>query len=287
MLHALNSLIARLLAIVLGPFSTWPPLAGLTVVSLLVGIGLLVAFKFTSNQRALADTKRQILASLFELRLFQDDPRLMLRAIAGLFRQQGRYLALAFVPLLIAAPPLALLLPHLDAYYGYTSIRPGESTVVIARLKPGILPPQQPRDAAMMLLEATPPGVRVDTPCVWAESLGECAWRITAETDGDFDLTITVRTQTGNARTTKRFRVTGTDAIVARAPVRPSASWWDEWRAPEEQPLPADSPFNAITTIYPDREIDLLGIAWHWPVVFFTITTLAVLLARPLFHVVL
>lgn len=282
MLHALNSLIARLLAIVLGPFSTWPPLAGLTAVSLLVGIGLLVAFKFTSNQRALADTKRQILASLFELRLFQDDPRLMLRAIAGLFRQQARYLAHAVVPLLIAGPPLALLLPHLDAYYGYTSIRPGESTVVIARLKPGILPPQQPRDTAMMLLEATP-GVRVDTPCVWAESLGECAWRITVDAEGDFELTI--QFPTGYGRTTKRFRVT--DAIVARAPLRPSASWWDEWRAPEEQPLPADSPFDAITTIYPDRKIEILGIAWHWPVIFFALTTLAVFLARPLFHVVL
>jgi hypothetical protein len=282
MLHALNSLIARLLAIVLAPFSTWPPLVGLTLVSLLVAIAVLVAFKWTSNQRAIAHTKRQILASLFELRLFQDDPRLMLRATGGLLAQQARYLTHTFIPLLIAGPPLALLLPHLDAYYGYRSIRPGESTVVIARLKPNVLPPQQPRDADTMILEAAP-GVRVDTPCVWAESLAECAWRITADAPGDFQLTI--QFPTGYGRTTKRFRVT--DAIVARSPVRPDGSLWDEWRAPGEQPLPPDSPFEAITTIYPDREIEILGAAWHWPVVFFVLTTLAVFLARPLFHVTL
>jgi peptidoglycan biosynthesis protein MviN/MurJ (putative lipid II flippase) len=114
----LNSLIARLLWVFLGPLRDWPPLAGLTVVSLLVAMALLVIIKFTSNQRALADTKRQILASLFELRLFQDDPRLMLRATGGLLRQQGRYLAYAFVPVLVAFVPITLLLLHLQAYYG-------------------------------------------------------------------------------------------------------------------------------------------------------------------------
>jgi hypothetical protein len=282
-MRVLNSLIARLLAILLGPFSALPPLAGLTLVSLLVAIGLLAAFKWTSNQRAIAHTKRQILASLFELRLFQDDPRLMLRAIAGLLAQQARYLAHAFVPLLVVTPPLALLLPHLHAYYGYQSIRPGESTVVIARLKPNVLPPQQPLNSPEMELQA-PAGVHVDTPCVFATTpWSECAWRITAVAPGDFELAI--QFPTGWGRSTKRLRVT--DAIVARAPTRPTASFWDEWRAPAEEPLPATSPFEAITTIYPSRAIDVLGHSWPWPVVFFALTTLFVLIGRPLFHIVI
>src|SRR5262245_23425849 len=102
----LNAVVGYVIARLLGPFASWPPLAGLAVVSLIAALGLLVAFKWTSNQRAIAETKRQVLAGLFELRLFQDDPRLMLRAAAGLLRQQGRYLGYALVPLLWVAPPL-------------------------------------------------------------------------------------------------------------------------------------------------------------------------------------
>jgi hypothetical protein len=71
--------VARLLA----PFAAWPPIVGLTMVSLLAAVILLIAFKWTSNQRAIADAKRQVHAGLFELRLFQDDPRLMARAAAA------------------------------------------------------------------------------------------------------------------------------------------------------------------------------------------------------------
>src|SRR5262249_50310490 len=143
--------------------------------------------KWTSNQHAIAETKRQVLACLFELRLFQDDPRLMLRATAGLLRQQGRYLGYALVPLLWVVLPLSLLLAHLQAYYGYDALRPGQSASVIvhARGSDGASV-----ERPMPTLEA-PTGLRVETPCVWAPSRRESAWRIAAEREGDYDLRIT------------------------------------------------------------------------------------------------
>jgi len=223
-------------------------------VSLLVASALLAAFKWTSNQRAIAETKRQILASLFELRLFQDDPRLMLRAIAGLLRQQARYLGYALVPLLVAAPLLVLLLPHLQSYYGYASLRPGESTLVIARLKASstdTAPPPLTLDVS--------PGLHVDTPCVWASSLREGAWRISVERDGDHTIRVN-----GIA-----MPVRVTTAMVPHVPVL----------------RPPDSPFEQITVIHPARTIDVAGLALWWPVVLFVLTTLFMLLGRPLFRV--
>jgi hypothetical protein len=258
---------------------------------------LLFAFKWTSNQRAIAATKRQIHAGLFELRLFQDDPRLMLRAAGGLLWQQGRYLRHALVPLLWVSVPLSLLLAHLHAYYGYEGLRPGHSTIVTVRMTEGGAATATP----LPLTLAAPPGLRVETPCVWVPSQREGAWRIAADrgvnVDGDYDLRVTwnqppnqpnqppTEPPTRTATLTKRVHVG--DTLVARAPVRPAASVWDEWLHPAEPPLPPDAPIDAITVTYPERAIDVIGLACPWPVVFFALTTAFMLLGRSLLQIVI
>ena len=62
------------------PFRDFPPIVGLTLVSLLTAIGLLIVFKHTSNQKALEAVKRKIHAGLFEIRLYNDDFRSIMRA---------------------------------------------------------------------------------------------------------------------------------------------------------------------------------------------------------------
>src|SRR5262245_290852 len=125
-MHAINAAVGTLLDLLLWPVQSHP-LAAVIVVSLLVAIALLAAFKFTSNQRALDGAKRQVQASLFELRLFQDDPVSVLRAAGRLLWHQARYLRYALVPLLWMGLPLALLATHLQARYGYDGLYPGQS----------------------------------------------------------------------------------------------------------------------------------------------------------------
>src|SRR5689334_6853136 len=163
-------LLARLLA----PFASFPPLVGLTLVSLISAVLLLIAFKWTSNQRAIAEAKRQVVAGLFELRLFQDDPWLMARAAAGLFAQQGRYLRYAIVPMLWVSIPLSILLAHLQLYYGYQPLRPGQTAVVVVRTTEATSASAPPPAFSLI----APAGLRVETPNVWAPSRREAAWRI-------------------------------------------------------------------------------------------------------------
>ena len=190
-MQAINSAIGALLDALLWPFQAWP-LAGLTVVSLLVSLALLAAFKVTSNQRALAASKRRIQANLFELRLFQDDPRLVMRVVGDLLLQQMVYLRYACVPLLWVALPLAILAAHLHARYGYDGLRPGHAALVTVRMKPAADDARRAADSAgrpAIALDA-PSGLRVETPGVWAEPLRETAWRISAERDGDYELRV-------------------------------------------------------------------------------------------------
>jgi hypothetical protein len=274
-MQAINSAIGALLDALLWPFQAWP-LAGLTVVSLLVSLALLAAFKMTSNQRALAAAKRRMQANLFELRLFQDDPRLVMRVVGELLRQQVVYLRYAFVPLVWVALPLAILAAHLQARYGYDGLRPGHAALVTVRMK---------ADAAAARPDITldaPSGLRVETPGVWAATLRETAWRISAERDGDYELRIL---SNATAATTKRVRVT--PLIVARSATRPSRSMWEQLWTPAEAPLPADSPIEAIDITYPERAIAVFGFPLHWLAVFVILSMLFALLLRPVFKVVI
>lgn len=286
-MQAINSAIGALLDALLWPFQAWP-LAGLTVVSLLVSLGLLAAFKVTSNQRALAAAKRRLQANLFELRLFQDDPRLVMRVVGDLLRQQAVYLRYALVPIVWVALPLAILAAHLQARYGYDGLRPGHAAIVTVRMKAATAAAAARPD---ITLDA-PSGLRVETPGVWAAPLGETAWRISAERDGDYELRIspgasgaTGASAAATAAVTKRVRVT--PMIVARPATRPSPSIWDQLWMPAEAPLPADSPIEAIDITYPERAIPVFGFRLHWLAVFVILSTLMAFLLRPVFKVVL
>jgi hypothetical protein len=289
-MQAINSAIGALLDALLWPFQAWP-LAGLTLVSLVVSLGLLAAFKLTSNQRALAAAKRRMQANLFELRLFQDDPRLVMRVAFELLLQQAVYLRYAFVPLVWVALPLAILAAHLHVRYGYDGLRPGHAALVTVRMKVaagasgvvGAAGSAANGAARPAITLDAPSGLRVETPGVWAAPLRETAWRVAAERDGDYELRISANAAA--AAITKRVRVT--PLVVARSATRPSSSIWDQLWMPAEAPLPGDSPIEAIDITYPERAISVFGFPLHWLAVFVILSTLFAFLLRPVFKVVL
>ena len=261
----------------LWPLQPLPPLLSLAIVSLIVAAGLLLLFKYTSDQRALGETKRQIRAGLLELRLFQDSPRVMRRAVATLLRQQSRYLRLAIVPTMWALVPLALLLSHLQTYYGYDGLPPAGQALVTVRLAPSAVT----RDVRPALRLEAPPGVRVETPCVWAPALREGAWRIAAERPGQYDL----RVNSGGTGATKRVVVS--TAVAARTPRRPAPALWDEFLNPGEPPLFAAAPIESIEVRYPARALGVLGFTMPWIVAFFILTSVFMVAGRSLVNVVL
>lgn len=277
MMQTINTAVGWTLDRLLGPLASWPPAVSLALVAMVVAAALLAVVRVASNQAGLVGARRAAQASLLELRLFQDDPRLVLRVVWGLLREQARYLRYAFVPLLWAALPLALLLAHLDAWYGHEPLQPGRDVIVTMRLRETAMPATGAARPAMAL--DAPPGLRVETPVVWAPSLREAVWRIRAERDGDYLL----RLRWDSAEVTRRVRVSHGLAAVSIA--RPSAGWHDQWLSPTEPPLSVDGPVDAVDVAYPVRAIEFVGVAWSWPVLFFLLSALFMVLGRPLFGV--
>jgi hypothetical protein len=261
----LNAALRRVFDLLLAPASAWPPIVPIAVVSLLVGIGMLMVFKRMSDQARLAHVKRLITAGIFEIRLFNDDLVAILRAQADILRHNLSYLRLTLWPSLFILPPLVLVMAQLQFHYGYEGLRPGQKTLLRVDLAPEAVPAGQRPEVRLDV----PAGLRADTEAIWLPAESQVAWRLVAESDGDYQLGVAVG---GGPPVEKSVRVTS--RAVRLAPERVDSGFLSQLLYPAEPPLPEKSPIRAIRLTYPDREVSVLGFGMYWMIPFFVLSLL-------------
>lgn len=274
----INLGLGGLVGAALSPFRSLPPIVGLSVVSLVAAIGMLLVFRATSNQQAIAAVKRRIHAGVFEIRLFNDDLRAMFGAQRDVLRHNLTYLRLSLAPMAWMLVPLVLLIAQLQFYYGYDGFSPGQSALVKVRLNEGASPSS--RTAPAIALEA-PPGLRVETPLVWIPSEREAAWRIGMDQAGDYELTVAL----DGRSVTKQVRVS--NQVGWRTPERLEAGFLNQLLYPAEAPIESEVPIEAILVAYPEREINLLGYGTHWMIAFFVLSLVFAFALKSRFGVVI
>jgi len=271
-----NALLTGFFDGLLYPFRELPELVGLLVVSVLTAIGLLLIFKATSNQKGIAAVKRRIHAGVFEIRLFNDDFRAILRAQREILRHNLTYLRLSIIPMLWTIPPLILVLVHLQFHYGYGGLRSGTRAIVKVELNSSTATDLSKSFSKPDVQLETSPGLRVDSPPVWIPSLREMAWRIAVDEAGDYRVKILMNGETF----TKTVRVS--TAVVRRSPIRLQKGFVNQLLYPAEDPLPNDSAIKSISVTYPENDIGVFGLDLHWIVVYFVLSTVfAFALRRP------
>jgi hypothetical protein len=265
----LNALIGRLLDVLLAPVRGLPPLVGLAVCSMFMALLVVLLFRVSTDPRRLRAVGRQLQAAIFEMRLFQDDIRAVLRAAGEALGHQIAYVRLVIVPLSAAAVLLTPVLGQLHALYGYEGLVPGRPVLVTAQLN------ERSADMAQAVALEAPEGVEVQTPAVWIPATREVVWRLTPSRPGACALHVVV----GGERFSKTLDAS--PALIRRSPVRTAGGVLDQIRYPAERPLPAGGPLTSIRLDYPDRRLDVVGWRLHWTVVVLVITMgAALVLAR-------
>ncbi len=259
----LNAVLGTVIDWLQMPMHGLPAMIGVIVWSIPVSVFALWVFGKTSNQQKISAVKDKITASLFEIRLFNDDLRAIAKAQWEIMGHVLRYQGLALVPMVFILPPMVLLMVQLHQFYGFRGFAPGET----ALLRVELAETGGPRpDLAIEV----PAGLHLETPAVWVPSLGEFNWEIAADAPGDYELGFTL----GGTTTTKTVSVT--DQVVRLSPERPPRAFMDQLEWPSEPPLPADGAIDRITIAYPEATISLLGWTWEWSfawmVVFFVLT---------------
>ena len=245
----------------------------LALIALVTSVGMLIIFRFTSNQRGIARAKAQVVSQVMAIRLFKDDPWITVKCLGRALHANLGYLRHSLVPIAVMILPVALLLIHLDSWFTGRPFRVDEKTCVSVRFRPssaGTLP-------SISLLPARDAGFLSETPPLRIPSLREINWRIRLLTEGFHSLDFEM-----NSRSFSKQLVVG-DGVQRITSSRPGSGFPGALLYPGETPLPEDLGIEAITVDYPPRPCSLLGVSMAWWMAFFLMTLVfAFLLKKPM-----
>jgi hypothetical protein len=242
---------------VLAPIGLLPGWLSATIVAAVTGLALLVAFKYTSNQRAIRRVRSDVKANLLALKLFKESTAVALRAQGRILLGALRLALLAVMPMLVTIVPICLLLGQLALWYQARPLRVGEEAVMTLQLNgdTGSWPPVR--------LEPTS-AVEVITGPVLVFSKREVCWNVRALENGYHRLSLHV----GDQAVDKELAVG--DGFMRVSTERPARRWSEMLLHPGERPLGPDSPVRRLAIDYPERSSWTSGSDWwviYWMVV--------------------
>ena len=211
------------------------PLAIVIVLSVVVGLGMIVLFGYTSDQKAIGIAKDQLKAHLLAVRLYRDQLHVVMGSYGKVLRGTGRYLRLAFKPLLYVIIPITLLIVWLDRSLGLTAIQTNAPFLLTVQVN-------KPEALDSVSLEL-PPEIAADAPPVHISAENEIVWRLLAVRDGSYDVKIVAAGETA----AKTVRVSTQLAQVS--PERLRGHFWERMFLSGEPALPAEGPSNPLRSI--------------------------------------
>jgi hypothetical protein len=244
------------------------PLAIVIFVSLVVGLLMVVLFGYTSDQKAIGIAKDQLKAHLLAVRLYRDQIPVVMGSYGKILRGTGRYLKLAFKPLLYVIIPITLLMVQIDRYLGQTPIATNAAFLLTVHLS------DQHRssltaDALNSLTLDLPPEITMTAPAVHIPAESEVVWRLVGSRDGQYGLKIA-----DGGESVEKAVCIGSD-LPRISTIRLRGQFWERMFSSAEPALPENSAIESIAINYPDRDIDFAGYGMNWIWLFFILSMIA------------
>jgi hypothetical protein len=231
------------------------------LLSVIIGLLMVVIFRYTSDQTAIRIAKDHLKAHLLAVRLFQDQLPVVLNSYARIIAGTGKYLRLAFKPLLFIILPLTLVIVELDRYLGATPLQTGQAFLVTANAADA--------DSLNNLSLQLPPQMSTTAPPVHIPADNEVVWRVVAATDGNYDIGIAAAGQTFSKRTVVSSR------LARLSPVRLRGQFLKRIFISAEPALSDPGPVTSIALNYPSRNIYFAWMEWNWIWLFFVLSLAA------------
>jgi hypothetical protein len=242
-------------------FISTSPLLLVLAISIVIGLLMVIVFRYTSDQKAIGRAKGRLKAHLLAVQLFQDQLPVVMRAYGRILRGTGSYLRLAFTPFLIVILPITFLIVQLDRYFGWMPLRPAQTFLVEAHV-------EDPAAANEVELQL-PPELASTAPAVHIPNDKEVVWRVAALGDGHYEIHIIAGGQTASKQ------VVVSPGLARISPVRLRGSFWERLFTSGEPALAEDSPIRSIAITYPPRVINFAWMEWNWIVLFFVVSLIA------------
>jgi uncharacterized membrane protein (DUF106 family) len=246
------------------------PLAIVIALSLIVGLLMVILFGYTSDQKAIGKAKDQLKAHLLAVRLYRDQIPVVMGSYGKILRGTGRYLKLAFKPLLYVIIPITLLMVQVDRYLGATPIPPNAPFLLTVHLAASTTESASTNDATLDL----PPEIATTAPPVHVAADNEIVWRLVGSKEGKYEVKVAAGQTAGVAATVTKTVCVGTD-LPRISTVRLRGHFWQRMFSSAEPALPENSPIDSISINYPDRNIEIAGYGMNWIWLFFILSMIA------------
>lgn len=288
-----------------------PPWLSLTILSALLGVVLLVLFKYTSPQTAIGRVRDRIKSNLLAMKLFKDNIPVVLKSQVKVFIAAVMLLVYSIPPMLVMILPFCLVLGQLGVWYQARPLDVNERAIVTMQLsaaedRPMPLVSLAPSDAIRVV--AGPVRVPTKQQVYWQIEamqpgrhllefdVGRASPNLRGARDPNADEHAATPLQRGEPRPTQDASIQHPDTIRVQKelvagsgfmPVsmkRPSLNIGDLILYPAEKPFGADSPVQSINIGYPDRTGPITG-SGNWVVSLFIISMLGAFAAKPFFNV--
>ncbi len=256
-----------------GLLSVFSPTVGLWIISALTGVGMLLIWRYTSNQDAIGDIRAKISAHLLATRLFKDNLSVTFRAQRQIIWQAIRLLGYSFRPMLIMFVPFVLVMVQIGLRYEFRPFAVGDVASVTATLRPG---------AKFTGLESTlslPEGLRQDTndPCR-AVAIGTVDWRLTAVKPGLYTLAF------GSGDDIVEVPLVVGDGFERLSAVR-GGEFLDRLLYSAEPSIGGSSVFESVSIRYASRSTPIFGWDVHWLITLFVLSIVFALIFKPILKV--
>lgn len=270
-----NRAISGFFNVIITPFKTMDPIWSIALFSLLIGIIMLIIFRYTSDQQKIRETKSKIRAYIFELSLFKDEIGIVLSAQKNIFIYNLKYIKYALKPMLFMMIPLVLILIQLESWYGYRPLKPDESAIVSLKLHEG---GHSLSDIKLTAGE----GITVETPPLRIPDQNEIDWRIRARDTGDQYLTFNVP-----GEEIRQKVIVSEKGLVQVSPLAAASAsgFTDTLLNPALRPLPGDSLVEQIRIDYPAMSIEIYKWHVHWLVIVFVLSIIFGFALKGMFRV--
>jgi hypothetical protein len=208
------------------------------VVSVVVGLLMVVLFGYTSDQKAIGIAKDQLKAHLLAVRLYRDQIPVVMGSYGKILRGTGRYLKLAFKPLLYVIIPITLLMVQIDRYLGATPIPPNTPFLLTVHLVASTAGSAATNDATLDL----PPEITMTAPPVHVAADNEDC----LATGGLKRGKIRSKDRRRPARAVTKAVCVGND-LPRLSTVRLRGHFWERMFSSAEPALPENSPIDSIS----------------------------------------
>ena len=256
----------------LAPVASVPGWFSITVISAVLGVFLLIIFKYTSNQKAIGHVRDDIKANLLAVKLFKDSFSVTFRSQARVFCASFKLLFYSIVPMLVMIVPVILIMAQMSLWYQARPLLPGDEPVIVKlKLNDNL-------DTLPQVILESLPAARTMIGPVQVFTKKEIFWKIKPVEDGNYNLIFHI----GDRRYEKQLAVG--EGFMRLSPKRPGADFVDILLYPLEKPFTSDSPVHSISINYPERDSRINGTDW-WIVYFFVVSMIFAFMFKPFLKV--